>query len=254
MLKVKMHKQFKVWVYILLAGFLFSGKIYAEEAADAPKTEKDRWKSSAGISYVTVSGNSDSQTLSITGDANRKGENNELELKAGTVYGKSDGEKVSEYWYGNAKYNHDIDKKTYLFGLAGIEGNKLAGYNYRLSIYPGVGYRFLEGTHELKGELGPGYVYEDRLGDSNLSYLSGRAYAKYIFHITKQADFSQDGEYLHDFSNADNYRVNATTALTFKVSEWISFKTGVEVKYVNDPPDDNENTDVFTGTSLIFTF
>lgn len=237
-----------------MVGLVFTGELFAQEKLEQPKTEKDRWKSSVGISYVTVSGNSDSQTLSIAGEANRKGDQNELELKIGTMYGKSEGEKISEYWYGNAKYSHDVDKKIYLFGLAGVEGNKLSGYNSRLSFHPDVGYRFLEGTHELKGEVGPGYVYEDRIGNGNLSYLSGRAYVKYIFHIAEHADFSQDGEYLHDFSDANNYRVNANTALVLKISEWISFKAGVKVQYVNDPPTDRENTDIFTSTSLIFTF
>ncbi len=249
-----MHLTSRKLIFILIAGFLFTGKLYAQEGTKQEKTEKDRWKSSVGLSYVTASGNSDSQTLGVTADASRKGEQNEVELKTGTIYEKSDGETVSEYWYGNAKYNGDISKKAYWFGLIGIEGNELAGYHYRFSTYPGVGYRFLADTHELKGEIGPGYIYEDRIGDDNLSFLSGRAYAKYTFHITETTDFSQDGEYLHNFDDANDYRVNADTSLMVKVSDWISFKTGVTVKYVNQPPEDVENTDIFTGSSLVFTF
>ena len=239
----------KQLLYLLIAAFLIPSQLFAQE-----ETEADRWESSVGVSYVTVTGNSDSQTLSISTEAKRKGEENGWELKAGTVYGKSEGEKVSEYWYVNAKSDHDITQKLYWFGLLGLEGNELAGYHYRFNAYPGVGYRFLKGTHELKGEVGPGYVFEDRIEDDDLSFLSGRAYAKYIFHITEHTDFSQDAEYLHDFEDADDYRFNANTSLLVNISEWLSFKTGITVQYVNQPPPDNDDTDVFTSTSLIFTF
>lgn len=236
-------------ILLLSAALLFPIKLYAEETA-----EKDPWKSSVGISYVTISGNSDAQTLSISADAIWRIDGSELELKAETVYGKSEGEKVSEYWNLKGKYNRNISKKAYLFGLVSMEGNELAGFHWRLSAYPGVGYRFLENRHELKGEIGPGYVFEDRIEDADLSYPSGRVYAKYLFHITKDSYFSQEAEYLHDFHEADNFRVNADTSLVVKLNKWISFKTGVTVHYVNLPPEETEDTDVFTGTSLVFTF
>jgi putative salt-induced outer membrane protein YdiY len=239
----------KKLLLVLIAVFLLPVELFAQE-----KTEPDRWDSSIGISYVAASGNSAAQTLSITGEANRKGDKNELGLKAGTVYGKSEGETTSEYWYANARYNHDISRKAYLFGLLGLEGNELADYHLRVSAHPGIGYRFLENKHELRGEIGPGYIFEDRIGDDNLSFISGRAYASYKFQLTKKAAFSQDAEYLHDFDDADDFRFNANTSLVVKISEWISLKTGVSVQYVNEPPEDAEDTDVFTSTSLIFTF
>ncbi len=231
---------------------LLSPNLFAEEA-DKPETPS-KWKSSVATSYVTASGNSESQTLSISADANRWAATNEQVFKAGIIYGKSEGEKTSEYWYTSAKHEHSLAEKSYVFILSGLEGNKLAGYSLRFNLSPGLGYRLLEGRHTLKAEAGPGYVYENRIGDDNQSFLSGRAYASYKFQITENTSIAQDAEYLYDFSNPDNYRFNTNTSLVVKLSDLISFKTGVDVKYVNEPPEGNEHSDVFTSTSLVFTF
>jgi putative salt-induced outer membrane protein len=238
----------------MLMLLLLPTMIFAQQKGEQEKTEKERWKSSLGISYVLISGNTDAETLSVAAEANRKGDENELELKAGTVYGKTEGQNTSNYWYGNGKYAHDISPKAYLFGLLGLEGNKLAGYKLRFSANTGIGYKFLEGTHTLKGEVGPGYIFEDRLTDDDLSFLSGRAYAIYKWQFTEQTSFSQDVEYLHDFDDADDYRFNTNTSLIVKLNAWISLKTGVSVQYVNKPAEGNQDTDVFTGTSLVLSF
>jgi len=250
----------KKLVFALMIISLLGGNIYAQEAKkDAAKaTKKDApdviWKSSVGLSLVTVSGNAKTETLSISGDTTRKGGGNKLEVNLGTVYGKNDGEKTAEYWYGKAKYDDKFTKKAYFFGQFNSQGNKLSGYDYRLSAYPGVGYHFLENRHNLIGEVGPGYLYEKRINAEDLSFVSGRAYTKYLWKITKTSEFSQDVEYLHDFDMPDGYRVNTKTSLTAKISDLISLKLGMTVQYVNSPPVGNKNTDVFTSTSLVFTF
>ena len=252
LLRIKLFL-FSVFLISIFSPFLAFGEEKLQE-----KNEEAVWKSSLGISFVTVSGNASSETLSISGDAERKDKKTKFSINAGTVYGESDGEKTAEYWYGKSKYDEKISQRTYLFGQLNAQGNKLAGYDYRLSAYPGVGYYFIEGNHTgnhtLLGEIGPGYLYEKRIGDDDLSFISGRAYSKYTWNITKNSDFSQDAEYLHDFDEQEDYRVNTNTSLTAKISEMISLKLSVAVQYVNAPPAGNKNTDVFTSTSLVFRF
>ncbi len=228
---------------------LFAGQAMCQEAE-----KENLWKSSVGFSLVTVSGNTDTQTLSVTGDVSRTDDVSKLEMNLGTVYGKNAGEKTAEYWYGKGKYDSNISEKAYLFGQLNLQGNKLAGYDYRISAYPGVGYNFLEGKHSLAGEVGPGYMYEKRIEEDELSFVSGRLFGKYSFKLSDSSDFSQDAEYLYDFEDSKNYRINTHTALTSKINSFLSLKLGVTLQYVNAPPPDSENTDIFTSTSLVFTF
>jgi len=223
---------------------------------DKPEEAESPWSSSVGLSFVTVSGNTESQTLSLTGDAVREDEGSKMEINLGTVYGKSAGEKTAEYWYGKAKYDCKITPKAYLFGVFNTKGNKLSGYDYRVSAYPGAGYNFLNGRQSLVAEVGPGFFYEKRVLDTedDLSFFSGRAYSKYIFKITKLSNFSQDVEYLHNFDNEKDYRVNTNTTLTAKISDLLSLKLNLLVQHANQPPMGNERTDMFTSTSLVFTF
>jgi len=243
-------------LFVMMPCQLFAQTDKPEDTKDNTKEIEKFWTSSVGLSFVTVSGNTESQTLSITGDAVHETSTNKLEINAGTVYGKSAGEKTAEYWYGKTKYDSNITQKTYLFGVFNAKGNKLSGYDYRLSAYPGAGYKFLEGKHSLIAEAGPGFFYEKRIGEDedDLAFFSGRAYTKYIFKITKVSSFSQDAEYLYNFEDEKDYRVNSNTTLTAKISELLSLKLNLLIQHANQPPEGNERTDMFTSTSLVFTF
>ena len=212
-------------------------------------------EASLSMSYVATSGNARTQTLGLDAIGKFEKNANRLLLNAGTVYGENRGTNTAKYWYARAKDEYTVSEKTYALGKLDVEGNKLAGYDLRITFNTGIGHRFIEtDKHELSGEMGPGVVHEKRSNEKDLTYTSGRAYTKYAYKINDTANFSQDIEYLHDIENDNNYRINAETALTFKIAENISFKTGLSIKYVNTPPSGNENTDVYSSTAIVMTF
>lgn len=211
--------------------------------------------SSASLSYVTTGGNTKTSTLGLEAESKIEADPNRLNLKLGSIYSKDDGETTTQYWYLRAKDDYTITDKTYLYGLLNLDGNEYAGYGWRLMINVGPGHQIIKTEqHELIGEIGPGLIHEARIDGDDQTFVMGRAYLKYSLQINKNASFSQDAEYLHDFQEDNNYRVNAETALTLKISDNINLKTGVIVKYVNTPPSGNETTDYYSSTAIVFTF
>lgn len=105
------------------------------------------------------------------------------------------------------------------------------------------------------GEVGVNYVNEEYTDDTDKGYLEGRAYASYEYAFTEKNKFSQSVEYLHDFEDGDNYRVNSETALISALSDYLSLKASYVIKYDNQPvPSTLDETDTILSVTLVVNF
>lgn len=241
-------------IILALGLFLFSTPAHAD---------------SLSVAVVDAQGNTDTQSVNVDGEFTRKSDDGSMtqELKAGLLYGETDGKRSSEYWYGNLKDLHYLAPdivRPYWFSLTGVESDEFAGYDLRLSFHLGLGLNYTSpGTarHEFKIEAGPGIIAEERevvvytetytVWDV---YLSARAWQEWTWHITDTLDFSEQIEYLYDYDDPDNYRVNAEAGLTGKINSWLSFKLGPKARYVNKPVTGKKRTDIISSATVIFSF
>jgi putative salt-induced outer membrane protein YdiY len=106
----------------------------------------------------------------------------------------------------------------------------------------------------LSTEIGPGYVNEERIDAPRNEFVSGRAYAKYVHTLSKTASFSQDCEYLHHFSDSDDYRLNTETAIIASLTEHLSLKASYVWHRVGLPPPNTGKDDTLTSVALIVNY
>lgn len=218
------------------------------------------WASSLSVSVVDTQGNTETQTVSV--DAEHEIESDDKrsrqELKGGILYTENDGTRSGERWHGNVKDLHYMAPEPlrwFWFNLSGVESDKFAGYELRLSFNMGLGidYTSPARSHNLKLEAGPGLIYEERV-DGDDGYISARGYQEYTWHITDRIKFSENVEYLVPYEDTENYRVNAEAGFTGRINDWLSLKAGPKVRYVNHPPKEKKRTDTITGATLIVSF
>jgi putative salt-induced outer membrane protein YdiY len=107
---------------------------------------------------------------------------------------------------------------------------------------------------KLNTEIGPGYVNEERINAPRNEFASGRAYAKYVHTFNAAANFSQDAEYIHDFSDNKDYRLNTESALITSLSTHLSLKTSFVWKHVGKPVAGIGKDDTTTGVALIVNY
>ena len=134
--------------------------------------------------------------------------------------------------------------------------DKFAGFDSRYYVGPGAGYKFLMGPkHILVGEVGLRYVNEEYTNNTDADYLEGLAFAEYEYAFTNKNKFSQSLEFLYDFENSDNYRLNSETALLSSLSDYLSLKTSYVIKYDNEPvPSTLDDTDTILAIALVVNF
>jgi len=62
-------------------------------------------------------------------------------------------------------------------------------------------------------------------------------------------------EYLHDFNENDNYKLNSEAAIISALSDILSLKVAYEVRYQNRPiPEELEKTDTMFGAAIVVTY
>jgi putative salt-induced outer membrane protein len=221
--------------------------------------EKDNrnWKDEAELSYVDTGGNTDVLSLSaknklIVDFTDRL--SGQWDISA--LYGETDGDKTAERYATSGRLDYSITERIYVAGIAGWMKDEFSGIDRRFNIGPAFGYKFLLGPkHFLKAEAGLEYVDEDYTNDDEASFVQSRVFGQYEFLLTEKSKFSQSLEYLHNFDDGSDYKVNSESAIIMSLSDTYSIKTSYEVHYDHEPvPDTLEKTDTMLSVALVVNF
>jgi putative salt-induced outer membrane protein len=229
---------------------------------------KKKWIDEAELSFVDTSGNSETSTfaaknlLKIKFTDKLEGEWDIAALKSQSTDKTTDRNKVTAERYStNLKLSYLFTERFYSGLGTGWSRDEFAGLQNKNYVGAFVGYKFLTGPkHLLKGELGLNYVNEDYTKNKELKnfkdkdFVEGRAFGLYEYALTEKTKFSQSIEYLGDFDDPNNYKVNSLSALTVAISDIFSIKPSYEIHYVNKVPVDINTTDRIVTVALVANF
>lgn len=218
-----------------------------------PVTGAISWKANMTFGLIYVAGNAQSLGLSGTGLLSARRYNNEFTLSGGGAYVVSG---VSKYgmggpltdqqvsaanWLIKGRYDRYFFDKNTVYVSFQSQGDRPAGYIYRLE--PQVGYArlFFKSPHQLlRGEIGYDYTYEHRVlqpvgVDRNVDYHSGRLFGYYENKFTPYATFSEGLELLEAFNHLQGFRLNSVTSLSTQLYKNVAIKTNLTLRFNNDP-------------------
>ncbi len=214
------------------------------------------WKNVTEASFVSANGNSKAHTAS--------GKNTfsyvwnkltTLELIGGGLGSKSEGSTTAEQYYASEKLSHKVTDRNYVFQLYRWDKDRFAGIRNRHDGSVGAGREFFKREKDLLiGEAGGGYISEERVNARTNGFASGRLYSKYTRTISETASFSQDGEYIHNFEDGDDFRVKTETSLLAALSAHLSLKVSYVWKHVGQPPLGIGRNDTITTVGLVATY
>jgi len=180
--------------------------------------------------------------------ANKKWEKNEINLGADGVYGEDQVElpasagggkttqTSAESAHAFAQYNRLFTERIYgYFRLEGLYDG-IAGIDYRITLSPGAGYYLIKHTNLfLRGELGPGYVFEKLKGSGTHDYATLRVAERGEWHINPRAKIWELLEYLPEIDRFQNYVVNAELGLDTAITAHLSQVTFIQDSYRSEP-------------------
>ena len=169
------------------------------------------WKGSVNAGVLRAEGNTDLTSLSAGGDAQLRREKDRITL--GSVLGTTRSRRsravrdpVSQRTAGaNAKYDYFLDQRTYLFGAASAEYNKLADVDLRSTIGGGAGYQFIEREDlSLSAEAGLSYVSEDFGSSPDTEYLAARGAYDVAWQVNEDVEVLHTGTIFPSLEDSDD--------------------------------------------------
>jgi putative salt-induced outer membrane protein len=228
---------------------------YAEDQV----SEKKRFSNETSISLVNTTGNTD--TLSLAGKNEMTylfSENLSGSWIAGAIYNETNGIKETERYYTDLRADYSINDRLYCYGLGSWFQDKFSGFDHRVGIGPGLGYRLLVGpAHFLSVEGGLNYTYENYTDpeEDDDGFWEGRLFTKYEWAFTEKTKFSQRLEYLQSSEESNTWKINSETALITSLTDILALKISYTVLYNNNPlPSELNNTDTIFTTSMVISF
>jgi putative salt-induced outer membrane protein YdiY len=222
-------------------------------AEDAPP--KKPWSNVGEASVLSTNGNSKSTSTSFKNlfkyDWTKAG----LELDGGAMGSSNANAVTSENYYASEKTTWKLTVRNYVYERFKWDKDRFSGIRNRYDSSAGLGRLLLDFSNDkLNGELGGGYINEERTESPRNDYASGRAYGKYVHTFNPATSFSQDAEYLHNFKTSKGYRINTETAVIAALTTHLSLKTSYVWKHNNLPPPGIGKDDTTTSVALIINY
>jgi putative salt-induced outer membrane protein len=214
------------------------------------------WEHSIGLGLTVTEGNSDTVTAYANWLSARKWEKNELRFGADGTYGETEGEKTAQSAHGFGQYNRLFGTEDRFYFYMRIDGyhDDIADIDYRVTISPGVGYYFIKNARTtLSGEVGPGYVFEKKGGETD-DYATVRFAERFEHKFNDRVRLWQSLEFLPQIDDWENYVINAEIGVDTAMSKALSLRVFIQDTYTSQPADGREENDFKFVTALQYKF
>jgi putative salt-induced outer membrane protein len=240
----KKNKSFSMqsFAMILMCGWLVC-------PADAAE-----WSGKGEFGLVVARGNSETETLNLGLQFERKSKKWRNSLKVTALRASDEGELNAERYTLGYKSGYNFDERSYLFGALRYDQDEFSSYDYQASVSLGYGRQLLDSeAHQLTMEIGPGLRRsepDDPLADTETNVI-GRLSADYAWTISETASLTNG---LLVEAGSDNTFAENELALNVTINSRFALKLSGAVRHNTDVDPGVEKTDTLTTANLVYKF
>lgn len=219
-------------------------------------TTQAKFENQSELSVLLTSGNTDVNLYNFKTTSSFTLEKYSFEFGGHFTEGENNGVSNAKDWDINAKVSRKLGKKFKVFYSTKYEHNFFAGIAYRFNNDLGTSFYFLE-TEKTKLKAEAGYrLVEQKLieGPVENTFSQGRLYTEVSKQQTKDFFVKFWVEYLPNFTESDDWQLNAEPSLNFAMSSLLSLKLGYLYRYDNVVPTGLKKYDTQYSTTFIAKF
>lgn len=234
----------------ILASSLLLLSSAALAADDAPASP---WSGSAELGFINTSGNTDTQSTNGGFALKHKGEKWDKAVKISALTSKENNTTSKEKYNGEVKFDRNFSERSYLVINGTQERDRFNGFEYQTTASVGYGYRAIkEEDMNLALEAAPGYSRDKQKESGDISEDAIlRLGLNFDWAITDGVSFIE--EFTADIGE-DNSTYKSETGLKSKIIGALATKITYKVKYVEEVPDENKNTDRELAITFVYSF
>ena len=242
------------WFVAVLLAAIVLGPSSVHAQAAKPDTAKPL-KVTAGVAFLDASGNTDVTTLSINERLEWTRPHFLWTQSINGINSSTDGEESANLLAIGLRGDWKPKGRLSVYSLVNFDRNRFADIRRRFEEGAGLGYRLVDRTHHhLTTELGSQFVQQQNLQDVTDNFLAGRAAELYRYSFKDDTYFEERVEYLPNFEQSEDYRVNVEANVVAPLSRHLGLKLGYVVRFDNLPEPTVKKTDRFFTSGLQVNF
>ena len=211
---------------------LFLSLLAADTVKAAPKPSPVKFTGDVG--YVATSGNSSVQTLNVGDRVSAKFGGMTLSQQFAAVNGRSKGQTVVSIWRASVRIDAAVARRLAVYTSLNYERNVFAGLASRTSAVTGLSSEVIATTNDrLVFEGGVSLTAQRAVINkgSSLDFLGGRAASVYQHHLGPRALLSQSIEFLPNFRQSEDLRINTETSLLAPLTRQVGIKLAYAIRF-----------------------
>ena len=235
---------------------LASGIAFDRACKDAFDRVGD-WTKRLELGGQFLDGNSDDDYLGVNGRFEKQSANRHTEVDVGGQYGQSNGDRVTNRWFGNATVDFDKDGKWIRYVSSKNEYAEFENLDYRGTLSGGVGYRFYNTKRKrLIARIGPA-VTQEFFRQPGLQRTTADLFAELEsrWPLFDGARFENTMTFRPSIDDLHVFRLSSRAGLLFRLDNrdrW-KLKLGMLLSHNSRPNVDRLSTDYTSNISLVYT-
>lgn len=236
------------------ACLLLAAAAIAEEVKPPPPPPP-LWSGKAELSFVSTSGNTDTQTLGGAAEVEYQPGVWSGKAKVAFIKSESNGTENARSFEALLRGARKLSVRLEAYALGGYLKNRFAGIDGRYAGEGGLAYELLPpGAHSLKAEAGIGYTKENRTTGFDRSFMTARGGLLYKWKLSKTSEFANETSFTQDLRSSKDWRFAETASMSAGLTTVLAVKLSYALTKVNDPPPGFKKTDTITTAALVAKF
>jgi putative salt-induced outer membrane protein YdiY len=215
------------------------------------------WTGGGNLGFALARGNSQTTNLALGFNALRKTSTDAWTVNAASIYSTDDksGITSANQLGGLIRYDHNLNKKIFAYGVFAGMYDTLQLLNYRVMPGGGLGFHAIATpttTLDLLGGLG--YTRESYYNGTVNNLLTATLGDEFSHKFTAATSITQNLYYLPSLNDTSIYRINFSVGIATKLNGWMTANANFLDQYNNKPVPGNKYNDILFTTGLGFTF
>jgi putative salt-induced outer membrane protein YdiY len=214
------------------------------------------WSGGADLGLALTSGNSDTTNFALGLSMTRATRRDKTSIYAASVYSRDSTSGVSRTVANTVRagvrYDHDINKKFFVYVFTDLEHNGLQDLTLRLVPGGGLGYHLIRNDRtqlDLLGGLALNREYFK--GDFNDRSSAEAQVGQTLSHkLNSRVSLTEQLFIFPNLTNGGEYRVNFDGGLVTSISRRIGWQLTLSDRYLSNPPPGLEKNDLLLTTGL----
>jgi putative salt-induced outer membrane protein YdiY len=228
-------------------------------AAQLNIKEDNQWRYALGVGASFASGNSSSKSVNVTGDAVKASASDKWTLYGRLLYGEDNDQTTSDQVSAGVRYDWDISRDWFHFGILDWLRDRPANLDHRVSINSGLGYHLYkrdEGFWDIFAGLG--YSQDDLVVRTEVSDQQRSNYGRAELLLGQQSEhklsdtatLKQRLSYFPSLEDSDSYRGVFDTTLSVAVNRRFDLTASLNYRYNSQPGTGLDKVDVLFVTGF----